>query len=68
MQVNPMKILIAAAFAALLLLSYAVAERNPVFIALQIYQLCATVLIYLLSRSYRASGREIHECSSGSVS
>ena len=46
--------------ASMLLLSYAIARRDPVFIALQSYQLGATVLIYLLSRRYRATVCEHH--------
>ncbi len=46
--------------ASMLLLSYAIAKRDPVFIALQSYQLGATVLIYLLSRRYRATVCEHH--------
>ena len=53
--------------AALLLLSYAVVKRDPVFIALQSYQLGATTLIFLLSRRYRASVCELHGGHSGSV-
>jgi lipid-A-disaccharide synthase-like uncharacterized protein len=46
--------------AAILLLSYAIAKGDPVFTALQIYQVVATVAICLLSRHYRDSLCEDH--------
>jgi uncharacterized protein with PQ loop repeat len=46
--------------AAMLLLSYAIAKGDPVFTALQIYQVVATVAICLLSRHYRDSLCEDH--------
>ena len=44
----------------ILLLSYAVIQRDPVFIALQIYQVGAMLLICVLSRRFRGSLFEIH--------
>jgi hypothetical protein len=46
--------------AAVLLLSYAIAQGDPVFTALQIYQVAAAGTICLLSRYYRDSLCEIH--------
>jgi uncharacterized protein with PQ loop repeat len=46
--------------AAVLLLSYAIAQSDPVFSALQLYQVAATGTIFLLSRYYRGSLCELH--------
>jgi uncharacterized protein with PQ loop repeat len=46
--------------AAMLLLGYALATGDPVFTALQVYQVGAAVSICLLSRRYRDSLCEIH--------
>jgi uncharacterized protein with PQ loop repeat len=46
--------------AAILLLSYAISQRDMVFIALQSYQLVATVLICFFAHKYEDSLCEIH--------
>jgi uncharacterized protein with PQ loop repeat len=46
--------------AAILLLSYAISTRDPVFVALQSYQLGATVLICFFCKRYEGSLCEDH--------
>lgn len=46
--------------AAILLLSYAISQGDVVFIALQSYQLVATVLICIFTHRYKNSLCEIH--------
>ncbi len=47
-------------FASVLLLSYAIIKRDPVFIALQTYQLGATALIYYFCIKYKDHFCEDH--------
>lgn len=49
------------AIASMLLLSYAIGTRDTVFIALQIYQLGATVLICIFCNKYKGSLCEDHK-------
>ncbi len=46
--------------AAILLLSYAISQRDVVFIVLQSYQLVATALICVFTHKYKNSLCEIH--------
>ena len=48
------------AIAALLLLSYAISMNDIVFIALQVYQLAATVLIFYFGIKYKGHFCETH--------
>ena len=46
--------------ASVLLLSYAIHQRDPVFIALQVYQLIVTTSILYLSYKHRGQNCDLH--------